>query len=538
MPLSLSGLLGRFTSQTASETLGFGVGVALAQALHPEATALGQDSWQANPTRAVEPKDAAAIVAEAVELLAWGQAEAAKGGIDGERFAALLGETLNAPGLGELLRMLRRGTIDAAAFEHGLRKAKLEARWDSPLRDLEHDRLEPAELAKAIHRGIMRGAGLLVAEPPTAAGKVPQVPPSDIDPVAEAEAAGIDRERLRVMVGNAGLPPGAVQMLELLNRGVIAETDFLRGVGESNMRNEWGQAMLELRRRLLTPHEYVEGRLRGWIDDAAMRAGAALSGMEPADTDLLAKLSGRPLSWHQVFIGLRRGGAYDGPVGDIDPAFLKALQESNVRPEWYALAWAQRFTYPSAFVLRALATSGDLTRAEVEQILLFQGWEPKLAAKVSGRWAGGVAGAGKEETKVELQDEYEGGYLTEQEYRAALEQLGYTGEVQSLLVHLGDARRVKRYREKVVDAIAAAYVAFKIDDTAASSELAEVNVTGEAATLLVALWGKQRRDAIRLLTPAQLKKAFKKGLLDRAQALEALTDEHFTPADAATYLDE
>ena len=76
------------------------------------------------------------------------------------------------------------------------------------------------------------------------------------------------------------------------------------------------------------------------------------------------------------------GGTYDGALTGIDPAFLKGLRESDIRPEWYSLAWAQRFTYPAAFVLRALAQAGDLTQAEVEEILLFEGWEPTLARKV------------------------------------------------------------------------------------------------------------------------------------------------------------
>jgi hypothetical protein len=495
VPLSIGGLLGSFTSRTASETLGFGIGVALAEALRPEATVLGQDSWAALPSKAVDAELAAAIVAESVELLGWGQGEAAKGGISGERFAAILGEALNAPAVGELLRMRRRRTIDAGDFAHGLRKAKLEERWDEAVAELEQERLDPAAIAVMVQRGILRLAGLLPVGPPEGVGRVPPMPMVDLDPIAEAAASGVDRDRLAAMTRIVGLPPGPGELAQLLNRREIDETDYLRGIAEGNTRNEWGRFLMALRRRLLTPHEYVEGRLRGWIDDAEMRDGAALSGMEAADTDLLAKLSGRPLSWHQVFIGLRRGGDYEGATGPIAPPFLKALQESNIRPEWYSLAWAQRFTYPSAFVLRALTTAGELSAAETETILLYLGWEPELAGKVSARWAGSVAGAGKEETKTELEDEYAGGFMAEAEFRAALEQLGYTGHVQDLLVHLGDARRIKRHREKVVDAIGKAMVAGSIEETAALSELAEINVTGEAATLLTSLWAKQRRFA-------------------------------------------
>ena len=490
---NLLGGLGDLAEKSAGEALAFGLGFALGRALEPAGVALVQETWKVAPIRAPE-----------AELLAEGVAQghvdrdraaewASEHGYGAEAFATLVEIAKTGPALGMAFEAWRRGELTEAELELALLRQGIEAEWHPALKALKENPLEPAEIAKAIHRGIMRGAGLLVAVPSDVPGRVPAVPPSELDPVAEAAWSGIDKERLRIMTGNAGLPPGIVQMLELLNRGAIEEPDFERGVAESNLRNEWAPALLELRRRLLTPHEYVEGRLRGWIDDGAMHAGAALSGMEAADTDLLAKLSGRPLSWHQVFIGLRRGGAYDGPTEAIDPAFLKALQESNIRPEWYALAWSQRYAYPAPFVLRALVTGGDLTAAEGETILLYQGWEPGLAKKVAAKWAGSVAGAGKEETKAELADEYAGGYLSEQEFRAALEALGYTGHVQDLLIHLGDAKRIKAWREKAVNAVNAGYLAGAIDDTGAIADLAELNITGEAASMLVLLWAKQKK---------------------------------------------
>lgn len=493
MALPLAGLLGGFTSRAASETLGFGIGVALAEALRPEATLLGQEGWKLEPSKAIDAELAAAIVAEAVDSLPWGTSEAELTGISGERFALMVGEALNAPAVGELLRMRRRKTIDAAAFAHGLRKAKLEERWDAAVAELEHERLDPAQIAVMVQRGVLRLAGLLPVGPPAGVGRVPPMPQVDVDPIEEAAASGVDEPRLAAMARIVGLPPGPQELLSLLNRGEIDEVDVLRGIAEGNLRNEWGPFVLALRRRLLTPHEYVEARLRAWITTPEMHSGAALSGMEAADADLLFKVMGRPLSFRQVFIGERRGGAYDGDASPLSPAFLKALQESNVRPEWYALAWAQRFSYPSAFVLRQLTTSGTITGAEAETVLLYQGWEPSFAKKVAAHWAGSVAGAGKEETKTELEDEYAGGFLTEAEFRAALDQLGYTGHVQDLLVHLGDARRAKKYREKVVDAIGAGYMAGKVPASLASSELAEVNVTGQAVTDLLSLWDKLAR---------------------------------------------
>jgi hypothetical protein len=282
----------------------------------------------------------------------------------------------------------------------------------------------------------------------------------------------------------------------------------------------------------------VEARVRAWATDEEMYAGTALSGMTEEDTALLFKITGRPLSFRQVFIGLRRGGVYNGPTDHIHPAFLKALEESNVRPEWYNLAWAIRESYPSAFVIRFMAQGGDLNAAETEQILLYVGWPESLAKTVAGRWAATGTTGGKKDTVTLLETEYEGGQMTETEYRKALATLGYTGTVQDHLVALGNARRAKAYREKVIDAIHKAYVGFAINDGQAQEELATVNLTGEPFTELLGLWAKERLYTIRQLTAAQVKTAYLHNIIPQASALQALEWLHYTPASAQELLSE
>jgi hypothetical protein len=531
----LSGL-GDLAAKSGGEAVAFGLGFALGRALEPAGTELVQEAWKVAPIKAPD----ATLLAEGV---AQGQVDEGKAkewasehGYSSDAFTAMVDIANVGPAIGAAYQALRRGFLTDAEFVVALKRTGLEEQWNAAMLKLADELLDPGAIATAVHRGIMAGGGLIIREPPTGDGAIPHVAQSQLSAVEEFAGHGIDAERARILVGNTGLPLALGQMLQLLNRGEVQEDDVRRSIAQSNVRNEYMDVALGLRRRLLTPHEYVEAKLRGWIDDGAMQAGAGLSGMEPDDAELLAKLSGRPLSFHQVFIGQRRGGAYNGPTGGIDQAFLKSLQESNVRPEWYALAWAQRFSYPGVFVLRAMAAAGDLTVAETEQVLLYIGWEPTFAKKVAARWGAAATGGGKDETKAELLDEFAGGYMPEAELRKALGNLGYTGHAQDLLVHLADARRVKRWREKIIDAIGASHLAFKIDDAKATAELAELNVTGEAATLLISLWNKQRRDTIALLTPAQIVKAWKKGMVSKDEALAELEHREYSATDAAELL--
>lgn len=358
-------LLSGITGFVDKYILGYALGTASGPALRPFVQDLANEAWSATQDLPLAASTAAAVAAEDVDSYGRMATEATLTGINGDRFKDLWGETLNAPGIGELLPLWRRGLISDGTFLHGLRKAKLEGLWDTPLQGLHDVLLDPSQLANAQQQGFV----------------------DEGRANSEGALQGMTAERQQILFELSGLPPGIGEALDMLRRGIITSGDFAEIVRTGHTKTKWTAQLEKMRNRVLGHNDYVQARLRAWIDDAAMYKGGALTGYDQAAMDLLLKIHGRPLSWHQIFIGLRRGGVYDGPTGAIDPAFLKGMQESDIRPEWYNLAWAQRYNYPTAFVLRTLTQGGDLTEQEAHDILLFEGWEPTLAAKVSARWA-------------------------------------------------------------------------------------------------------------------------------------------------------
>ncbi len=357
-------LLAKFFGRTASEGAAFALGVATGPVLYPAVREIEQEANKLYPSAALDPGDAAEIVAEDVELRDWGAEQAERHGLNGERFDALTNAVRNAPGLPDLLALWRRGEISSAAFVHGLRKARLETRWDGPLEALKDVLLTPAELANARQQGYIDAA-------------------RQYD---EAAKQGVDNERAEIQYLSVGLPPGHAEAQELLNRGLIDQATFAEIIREGHTKTKYTDVLLRAARYVLSPTTYIDGNLRGWIDKPAMYAGAGLHGLTQADADLLFKTHGRPLTHHQVFISLRRGGVYDGPTNMIPQPILDSFRQGSMRPEWYNLAFHALETYPGVFALRALAQSGDLTQAETEQILLYEGWNPDLALKVSTKW--------------------------------------------------------------------------------------------------------------------------------------------------------
>lgn len=377
----------RFFGSAGSQAAGIALGTTAIPALIPAVQFLENEAWKMHPDRPPDAYVLATGVAQGQVDPSSAQTWANEQGLSDGAFAALVSAANTGPALGQAYSAWRRGELSDGQMRTAIKRQGIEDEWVPALLALKDQPLDPATIANAVHRGIMRDPSLIVREPPTTPGRIEQVPPSSLDPTTEAAWNGINHERLRVEVGTAGLPPGLVQMLQLLNRGEVTEDDVRRSVSQSNLRNEYMDAVLALRRHLLTPHEYAEAELRGIMPHGEAQAGAALSGIEEDDYGTLFQILGRPLAVHAITQGLAHGETLGGSYADVPEPYRDAIRRSNIRPEYARLAYANRYTYPSAFVLRGLTQSGDLTETQARDILRFEGWDPQLAATVAAKWA-------------------------------------------------------------------------------------------------------------------------------------------------------
>lgn len=489
--------LGSVTEAATNELaliVGIGVGLAVQSALAPAATDIAQATYNVNPGKAVDANTVAAIVAEDVEKLPWGESEAQLTGINNERFQEILGEALNGPGFGELLQLIRRDAIDDDTFLHGLRKAKLETLWDDPLAQLRQKYLDPAVIATAIQRGQIADPGYLPIDLDYSGSTVPPPEVSSLDAVTEAKAAGIDSDRLAVEARLVGLPPAPGELMALLNRGTINVAAFNLGVAQGNTRNEWASVLMTLKRRLLTPHEYEEANLRGVLEPDAAHAGAALSGMEQADAELLFEIMGRSLAVHQITTGLARGGTYGGTYDDIPEPYRDAVRRSSIRPEYAVLAYANRYTVPSYFILKAILSDGGMTPDQFAQYGKELGWPPDLADSAAKALSTGTAAKG---------DPF-----------------------------------VTKANTQLWNTIHTAYVDSRADDQLATSTFDSLGVTASAQPVVLDLW-KQERDIHRTgLTAAQIKKTIGLPGWTDAERMTRLADLGYSTEDATTFLAE
>lgn len=459
-------IFSKFFGRTVSEAAGVAAGIAVASPLRPVVQLVENETWALHPDKPVNVTEAAAIVAEDVEKDAWGVQQASFTGFDESTFRAILGEVLNAPGLDELYAMWRRGLISDADFTHGLRKAKLETRWDTGLAGLHDELLTSAELAMLQQQGFVD------------AGRANE----------EGGLQGVTPERQQLRFEASGLPPGVAEGLEMLRRGIIDDATFAQIVREGHTKTKYTSQLLELRNRVLSAATYATLALKGWITQAEMHAGGELTGYTPDQMDLLYKEHGRPATTHQVFIGNIRGGHIGDSPGGIDPDFLQAVRQSDIRPEYAPVIWAARYTYPTAFVLRSLTQSGDISEADAHQVLLFEGWEPTFAAKVAAAWSKGSSSAAKEATAADLLTLWDGEKATAPETLAALEALGYAADEAQRKMDVVEARRVAGAKSSAIGDLHTSYKKGSLSTAATVAALGALGVSAAAATEIEQAW--------------------------------------------------
>jgi hypothetical protein len=483
--------------------LGVGVGAATSAALAPAIEVPKQQAWAGAPNRILDVGTLARLVAQGGIDLSAAAAEAKREGYADDKLDALVYLEQTAPGSGEALALWRLGLVSDALFEHALTKAGLDPRFAAAI--IERKTAEPlglGDIAYGIVRGILPAPAWVPVAPPTTGDKVPRFPVVDIDPVRLAERVGFDEEALKIMVGRSGLSMAPGMAAQALFRDIIGPNDYLLAISEGDLRTEWADALKDVSRAIPTPGEAVEGYLRGWITQPEQYAQTARHGMSKADTDLLFKIKGRPANIHQITTGLARGGVYPSTYEDVPEPYRKSLQESDVRPEWASIEYANRFTYPSAFVMRALAEAGDLgDTAAVAQLLEEIGWKPSLAAKVAAKWA----------------------------------PAGTTSDP-----HIGKART------QLWTATHSSYVKGEIGTADATAALTTAGVDPGSVTAVLAVWDAERSLIRKQLSVSQIQKAVKTGLVNPATgAVWTITDGEaavrergYDQADAHTIIAE
>jgi hypothetical protein len=496
---------------TPELAIGIAVGGAAGAAFEPKLEVPKQTAWAANPQRLPGLGLIADLVAGGKVSVTDGRNMANRLGFSNGTLDSVVWLAQNRLDFPTMLRLWRRfGAFDAGAdatlsglLDETLAHERLDWDYRTWLRQLKTAELPGlGDIAMGVVRSALPAPSYVPVPAPTKGLTVSRFPQVNIDPETLAAAIGFDKEMLQLMVARSGLSLAPGLAATALFRQLINDNDFVLAIAEGDLRTEWAQTLLDALRAIPSPHDFVQQHLRGWVDAKAMHDGAARHGMAPADTDVLYEIERRPLNVHAITTGLARGGNFQSQPGEIQDPYDAAVHQADLGPEWYDLAKANKYLYPSAFVLRSLAQAGDLGgQAAVEQVLLEIGWKPSFATAVSTAWTGGVASGDKHVAKAETS-------LWSTTHKS--------------------------------------FVAAEIDDATATAALTAAGVAAASIPAVLALWKEERSLIRKQLSPAQIKKAFTTSTINpvtgaawtQAEATAALLARGYDQNDATVLLTE
>lgn len=509
-------------SRLTSFIAGGAVARAGSDAVTPVLEPVRQHAWQKNQLRVLDPNTAARLVAQGLWKLTEAVDESSRSGYEQTRVEALAYLALAAPGVAEALTLYRRKQIDKTELEHAYAKAQIEERYWDGLTATANVLLTPAEIGNAIQQGHLPNQNVLpdVGEPVplpadfTQAKPIDGAPPSeipltqiDLDGVEQAAGTGTDFEQLQVIANLVGLPPGAAELLTMLNRGLISEESFDAGIREGHMKTKWLQAFKRLRFAVLSPQDAASARLRTWLTAEESYEIGAQHGYTREQMDLLFLNRGRPASPTQMWTAYYRKvvGPRGVPVEYEDHA--KAIAISDIRPEYAPMLWGIKNAYPSLFQLGRLVTVGAIDPDTAVLWASYNRYDTDVTDKLRIYWESIYPGTG-----------------------------GATAAKAD--------PNVKKADTQLWTATHKSYAAREIGDSQAKANLSALGIAAPIQAEILALWGAERSMIHAQLTPAQIVKAVGEGVVNPATGVawtiadgtQALLDRGYTQADATTLL--
>ena len=213
----------------------------------------------------LSPADLADMAVRGVMTEAQAAVIAAESGVSAQDFHSLTLITGQPPGLEQMLEGYRRGFIDQATLQRGIRESRYRNEW-IPL--LEALRFSPMSVADAVNAVVQNHI-------------------SDAAGERIAELNGLEPGQFPILRETAGEPLSRTEMSDLVNRGEATAAEFDQALRESRLKDKYIPLAFALRVKVL-PIFTLERALRtGAVDHATAVRIAMEQGYSRRDAEII-----------------------------------------------------------------------------------------------------------------------------------------------------------------------------------------------------------------------------------------------------------
>lgn len=497
---------------------------AVGAALAPAFTQLQGDVQAAHPLIPLAPPDLADAVVRNYMTMADAVAEAARSGLDAQRFETLVPLHGDAPGPQQLASALLRGLIAAdgagpgsTSFAQGIRESRLGDKWVDMIRGLADALLSPPDAASAVVRNFMTAK----------AG------------AAEAAKSGVGPDLFAILTHLAGDAPGPQQLAEALRRGAITEdgvgpgsTSFQQGIAEGRLADKWAPVIKALAKLWPTPVDALNAALKGQVTDEEGQRLYELLGGDLQFYTWLRDTEGEGPTPLQAADWARRGIIpFDGTGPDVT-SYAQAVRESRYRDKWADAYRASALFIPNPREVVTLLKDGAVTKDQAAVWMRQAGADDATVAAFIAEADATALSQYRGLTTTTVLGMFYDQLISEADTAAILESLHVSPQAVPLMLAYADLQRAIAAQKSAVTRVGTLYAARKITEQTARQSLLTLKVPAGALNDIIATWQLENSISVKLLTEAQIADAFERAIMTPEEALTELQNIGYTPFDA------
>jgi len=400
-------------------------------------------------------------------------------GIDPAYHDRMLQLTKLLPGIDQATKMLWRRLIDEDKYRDILKAHGYDPAWHDNLLEIAREVPGIAEATRLLWRGLI----------------------NEDEYRNILRAHGIKEDYIDGLVELTKLIPPASDLINFVVREAFpleelppAPPEFVKYMRMQGYSEEWCKAYWWAHWKLPAPEQLFRAMQRGIISEEEMK---------------------KYIVWHDY---------WDKPR----PGISKSDQEIMLELSW---------DIPGRIDLRWMWEWGIIDDKQLEEWLIKTGMNPKYAKDVMKGWMANLLREERMKVFTAYMEAFINGYVTEEELRSKLAELGIVKQRADLYIEAAKKERENEVKKDQVTAILEAYRKGLIDKVDAINLLDGILVSTEVRDALLMLIEarmsveKKLQQKETRLTKTDIRDALKKGIISEAKARELLTKLGYTEFD-------
>jgi hypothetical protein len=472
----------------------------------------------------IDPASLAEAVLRSYMTKADAEAQALPQGIGPDNFAILTDLAGDAPGAQQLAEALRRGIIDAhgrgpasTSYDQGIAEGRLHNKWGPVLEQLATVLLSPPDAASAVVRGFL----------------------SDRDGAAVAARSGVERGTFETMVHLAGDAPGPQQLAEALRRGLIPyagggadPVSFVAGIREGRLADKWTAMIRGLSQIWPTPVDALDALLKGQVSEPEARHLYERFGGDPEFFTLLFDTRGSSPTPLELIAMANRGFIPWNGRGPNVVSFEQGFREGPWKDKWQQpYREFARYIPPESTVVTLLA-HGVIGARKAAELLAKQGMDAELIHAYLDEAHTEALSDYRGATVSDVLNSFYAQIISAKDARTILEALHVTPTAVDLLLAYTEIRRGFAAVTNAISRVRSLFAARKITVQTVKSSLHRLGVPAASVDGIVSAWEVENSISVKTLTESQIADAWEFAVMTESEAMTELENIGYTPYDA------